>query len=290
MKAFDLYEPKTVEEACTLLHKFKGKARVLAGGTDLLVEMKTGRMNPSAVINLKKIEGLDKISFSRDSGLRIGALATWTQILDSKPISLNYPLLREAAHTMGSFQVRNVATLGGNICHASPAANGAVPLLVYEAECIVQGPEKERSLPIEKMIVGVQRNGLKPGEILTEIRIPLPPPRTSGSYYKFSQRKAMDLAIVGVGTLIGTRKGAFELVRIALGAVGPKAFRARRAEKALIGKPLEDQSIREAADVAVEECSPITDIRASKEYRIELVKELTFRAIKGNIINGGRAR
>jgi carbon-monoxide dehydrogenase medium subunit len=290
MKEFDLYDPKTVEEACTLLSKFKGRARALAGGTDLLIEMKTGRVNPSAVINLKKIKGLDKISFSRDSGLRIGALVTWTQILDSKPVSSHYPLLREAAETMGSFQVRNVATLAGNICHASPAANGPIPLLVYEAECIVQGLDKERSLPIEKMLVGVQKNGLKAGEILTEIRVPLPPPRTSGSYYKFSQRKAMDLATVGVGTLIGTRKGAFELVRIALGAVGPKPFRARKAEKVLIGRPPEDQFIWEAAGVAVEECSPISDIRASKEYRIELVKELTFRAIKGNLVNGGRAR
>jgi carbon-monoxide dehydrogenase medium subunit len=290
MKEFDLYEPTSVKEACTLLSKFKGKARALAGGTDLLVEMKTGRLNPSAVVNLKKIKGLDKISFSRDSGLRIGALATWTQILDSRPVHSHYPLLREAAETMGSYQVRNVATLGGNVCHASPAANGPIPLLVYEAECIVQSVEGERILPIAKMLVGVQQNGLKPGEILTEIHIPLPPPRTRGSYCKFSQRKAMDLATVAVGALIGTRNGSFELVRIALGAVGPKPFRAKRAEKVLIGRPVEDPLILEAAGAAVEECSPISDIRASKEYRTELVKELTFRAIKANIDHGGRAR
>jgi len=284
MKAFDLYDPKTVEEACSLLSKFKGRARALAGGTDLLVEMKTGRMNPSAVVNLKRIRGLDKISFNRESGLRIGALVTWTQILDSKPITTHYPLLRRAAETMGSFQVRNVATLCGNICHGSPAANGPIPLLVYEAECIIQSLNSQRNMPIEKMLVGVQKNSLTSGEVLTEIRIPLPPPKTGGSFYKFSLRKAMDLATVGVGALIGTRKGAFETVRIALGAVAPKPFRARKTEKVLIGKPAEDQLIWEAAGVAAQECSPISDIRASREYRIELVKELTFRAIKESLV------
>ena len=284
MKAFDLYEPKTVEEACTLLSKFKERARVLAGGTDLLVQMKAGRMNPAAVINLKKIRGLDKISFSLDSGLRIGALVTWSQILDSKRIISRYPLLAQAARKMGSLQIRNAGTLGGNLCHASPAANGPIPLLVYEAECMIQGLNKERKLPIEKMFLGAQKNALKSGEILTEIRIPLPAPKSRGSFYKFSLRKAMDLATVGVGTLISTHEGAFKMVRIALGAVGPRPFRARKAEKILLGKPAEDQLIRQAADVAADECSPISDIRASKEYRIALVKELTFRAIKENLV------
>jgi len=283
MKEFDFLEPKTIDEACAMLAKHKGRARPLAGGTDLLVQLKAGWLQVAALVNLKKIRGLDRIGFTRSGGLRVGALVTWTQLLESAPVATHYPLLREAAETLGSFQVRNVGTLAGNICHASPAANGSIPLLVYEAECVVRGPRGERNLPAEKAFVGVQRNGLRPGEILTEIRFPPPPPGAKGRYHKFSLRKAMDLGTVAVGTLVGTNNGAFDLVRIALAAVGPKPIRARKAEKTLLGKPTEDRFIREAAKTAASECSPITDIRGSKEYRLELVKELTFRSIKGSL-------
>jgi carbon-monoxide dehydrogenase medium subunit len=280
MKEFELYEPKSIKEACRLLDKLKGRARIMAGGTDLLVELKSGRLNLAAVISLKGIKGLNKITFTRKQGLRIGALVTWTQLLDSKPVSTHYPVLRKAAETLGSVQIRNVGTLAGNLTHASPAANGPIPLLIYEAECVVQGPDGRRVIPVEKIFGGVQKNALRKSEVLTEIRVPLPPPGASGTYYKFALRRAIDLAVVGVGVLVKTRNGAFEDVRIALGSVGPKPFRARRAEKILAGKVIDDQMIRDAGETAAAECAPITDIRASKEYRTEIVKELTYRAIK----------
>jgi len=284
MKEFELYEPKSVEEACRLLAKFRGRARVIAGGTDLLVELKSGQLNLAAVVNLKGIKGLNKITFTRKQGLRIGALVTWTQLLDSKPVSRHYPLLRKAAETLGSVQIRNVGTLAGNISHASPAANGPIPLLVYEAECVVQGPNGSRVIPVGKMFGGVKKNTLRRNEILTEIRVPVPPPGATGTYYKFALRRAMDLAVVGVGALVRTGNGSFDDVRIALGSVGPKPFRAGRAEKVLTGKVIEDQLIRDAGETAAAECAPITDIRASKEYRIEIVKELTYRAIKEGLV------
>jgi carbon-monoxide dehydrogenase medium subunit len=280
MKEFELYEPEGIEEAARLLTKFGGRGRILAGGTDLLVELKTGRLNLDAVVNLKKIKGMNTIGFNRKEGLRIGALVTWTQLLESKPVARHYPLLRKAAGMMGSMQIRNVATLAGNIAHASPAANGPIPLLVYEAECVIQGPGGGRVIPVEKMFRGVQKNSLRKGEILTEIRVPLPPTGLGGAYYKFALRRAMDLAVVGVGALVRARNGTFDEVRIALGSVGPKPFRARKAERVLKGKAVEDRVIREAGETAASECAPISDIRGSEEYRIELVKELTYRAVK----------
>lgn len=283
MKEFERVEPKTVEEACRKLAEFKGKARPYAGGTDVLVELKQGRLKPNALVNLKKIKGLDKIHFSSKEGLRIGALVTWTQILESKSVVSHYPLLRKAAESMGSVQIRNVATLAGNICHASPAANGPIPLLLYEATCLVQGLQGERIIPIEKFFAGVQKNTLKGDEILTEIRLPLSEDGAKGIWIKFSQRKAMELATVGVGVLAWTKNGLCQEARLALGAVAPKPFRARKAEKILTKKKIDEDRILKAAAMAVEECAPITDIRASKEYRIELVKELVFRALKESL-------
>ena len=285
MKAFDLYEPESIEEACAMLEKGNGEVGILAGGTDLLVELKSGLVNLPKVINLKGIEGLDYISFNPKEGIRIGALTTWTQILESDEVADYYPVLKQSAQVMASAQIRNMATLAGNICHASPAANGPIPLLLYEAECIIQGTAGKRTIPIEDMFAGVQRNSLKPGEILVEIDMPLPPESsTEGSYQKFATRKAMDLGIAGVGALVKWDNGSFDFVRIALAAVAPTPIRAVKAEEFLKGKGSEDGLIREGAEIASKECSPISDLRASKEYRKELVKELTYRAIKNCII------
>jgi carbon-monoxide dehydrogenase medium subunit len=283
MKAFEWYEPKTVREACKILFQFKNKARPYAGGTDVLVEMKTRRSQPAALVNLKHVKGLDKILFDPRKGLQIGATVTWTRLLETEAVARHYPLLHKAAGTMGSIQIRNVSTLAGNICHASPAANGPVPLLVYEARCLIQGPNGRREIPVEKLFAGVQRNSLKAGEILTEIILPPPPEGLQGTFIKFAQRKAMELPIVAVGVLIRTVNGTFDLVRIALGAVAPKPFRARRTEKLLVGNPVEETVIRQAAETALEESAPITDIRASKEYREELIRELVYRAIRESL-------
>lgn len=248
-----------------------------------MVELKRGQINTPYIVSLKKIGGLNKITFTRKQGLRIGALVTWTQLLDSKPVSRHYPLLRKAAETLGSVQIRNTGTLAGNIAHASPAANGPLPLLVYEAQCVIQGPNGGRVIPVEKIFGGVQKNTLRRSEVLTEILVPLPPAGAQGTYYKFGLRRAMDLAVVGVGALVRTKNGTFDEVRIALGSVAPKPFRVKKAERLLKGKRIEDRLIRDAGEIAAAESAPITDIRASKEYRIELIKELTYRAIKESL-------
>jgi len=279
MENFEYFEPKTLKEAVHLLVKYKQGARLLAGGTDLMNEMKGGYVKPKCLINLKKIKGLDKISYSKKEGLSIGSLVTWTNILSSKPIYQYFPILREAASLIGCPQIRNVGTIGGNICHASPSADSAPALMIYEAQCVIAGPGRERIIPIEEIFAGVQKISLKKGEILTRFRLPTPDTGSKGCYLKFSPRRAMDLPIVGVAVLVRTSDGTFQDVKITLGAVAPTPIRARRAESFLCGKPVNDESIRKAAGEAVMESKPITDVRASRDYRLGLVNELTYRAI-----------
>lgn len=279
MENFEYFEPKTVQEAVGLLVKYKRAAKLLAGGTDLMLGMKEGFIKPRYLINLKTIKGLDKIAYSKKRGISIGSLTTWTAILSSGAILEHYPILREAASLIGGYQIRNRGTIGGNICHASPSADSAPALMVYGAQCVVSGPRRERVIPIEEIFSGVQKTSLKPGEILTGFRIPPPDPKSKGCYLKFSPRKAMDLPIVGVGALVRASNGTFEEVKIALGAVAPTPIRARGAERFLVGKPVSDRSIRQAAEEAVNESRPITDLRASREYRLGLVRELTGQAI-----------
>jgi carbon-monoxide dehydrogenase medium subunit len=279
MENFEYFEPKTLKEAVRLLVKYKRGARLLAGGTDLMGEMKGGSVKPKYLINLKTIKGLDKISYSNKEGLSIGALVTWSTLLSSKPVNHYYPILREAASFIGCPQIRNIGTIGGNICHASPGADSVPALMVYEARCVVAGPGRERIIPIEKIFTGVQKISLKGGEILTGFRLPTPDTESKGCYLKFSHRKAMGLPIVGVGVRIRISDGTFQEVKIALGAAAPTPIRARRAERFLLGKPVKDESIRKAAAEAVTESKPITDMRASRDYRLGLVEELTYRAI-----------
>ena len=283
MENFEYFEPKILKEVVRLLVKYKRGARLLAGGTDLMIEMKGGYVKPKYMINLKKIKGLDKISFGKKEGLSIGALVTWSTLLSSKPIHQYYPILRETASLIGCPQIRNIGTIGGNICHASPSADSAPALMIYEAQCVVAGPGRERIIPIEEIFAGVQKISLKQGEILTGFHIPTPETESKGCYLKFSPRKAMDLPIVGVGVLVRTSNGTFQDVRIALGAVAPTPIRAKKAERFLSGKTIDDDTIRKAAEEAANESKPITDMRASREYRLGLVKELTYRAIKQSI-------
>jgi carbon-monoxide dehydrogenase medium subunit len=283
MENFEYLEPKSLREAVALLARFKNRAKILAGGTDLIGALKRGWVRPQYLINLKRIKGLNRIGFTRKEGLKVGALVTWAEILSSQPIARFYPLLREGASVIGCPQIRNLGTIGGNICHASPAADSAPALMVYDAKCVIKKQGRERIIPIEDIFGGVQKISLKPGEILTEFRLPPPDPGLRGCYLKFSPRKAMDLPIVGVGVLVRAERGTFQDVRIALGAAAPTPIRARKAEKLLSGKPISAEWILKTAKEAAAEAKPISDLRASAEYRRALVQELTFRAISRSL-------
>ena len=280
MKAFDYFSPSTVEEASQLLTRYGEEAKLMAGGTDLLVGMKNMEVNPKYVIDLKRVPGLNRIDY--DGGhLRIGALTTIHEIEVSPLIKKDFGILAEAASVLGSVQIRDKGTIGGNLCHASPSADLAPPLIALNAEVKIKGKKGERIEKLEIFFKGPGMSVLNSDEILTEIQIPTPPPNTGGVYLKFSPRKAMDLAVVGVATMItlNPSNSVCTQAKIVLGAVAPTPLRARKLRKYWKGKKIEKALVHEASNLAAEESKPISDIRGSAWYRKEIIKVLVERGI-----------
>jgi CO/xanthine dehydrogenase FAD-binding subunit len=277
---FDYITPQTIEEACSLLALHKDKARVMAGGTDLLPKMKSREVAPQYVIGLSAIPGLDYIEYDRRRGLRIGALATLAAVMNSPVVRERFSLLAEAVSQMASVQVRNRGTVAGNLCNAVPSADTTPSLIVMGAKARLVTLGKERVVAVEDFFVSPDVTILGKGELMTEIQVPEPPPGSGGAYLKFTPRRAMDLAIVGVAALVTLAGGTCKDAKIALGAVAPTPIRAKKAEDILRGKALNDKTIKEAAETAMKEARPISDIRASEEYRRKIVGVLTQRAIK----------
>jgi carbon-monoxide dehydrogenase medium subunit len=266
-------------EASDLLVRLGGAARLFAGGTDVFVEIREGLRPCAHVVNIKTVPGLGGLSFDPVHGLRIGALTTARDIETSALAAAHYPNLVGAVRSLGSVQVRNRATLVGNICRASPAADTAPPLIADEAVATTYGPLGRRSLPIDGFFLGPGATRLAPGEIVTEVSIPAPRPASGRAYIKLGRRKAMELATVGVAVTLRQEHGRCAGIRIVLGAVAPTPIRALEAERALIGRTLDSRAIAEAAARAMSECSPIGNVRASAAYRREMVGVLTRRAI-----------
>lgn len=291
MKAFNYLRPASVQEACAALADADGTARILAGGTDLLVQMKEGRLQPKALVSLRSIPGLSFVRLEDDGSLAIGAATPLGAVEYSPLVRVGFPAIAVAAAWIGSVQVRSRATVGGNLCNASPAADMAPILIAYGATATITDGRAERTLPLEDFFTGPGRTVLLPGELLKTISVP---PPLSGSFgiYKKGYRSAMDIATVGVGILAvfappPTRGGSgtpaaeptVRSIRLVLGAVGPTPFRALAAEEVLAGQKLDDSLIAQASRTAAEEARPITDKRASAEYRTTLVEVLTRRAL-----------
>lgn len=279
MKRFTYHEPVTLAEASALLAELGPGASVLAGGTDLLVEIKEELRAVSHVVNIKKIDGLCERSFDRRRGLAFGALVTARELEIWPVLREAYPNLVNALSLLGSIQVRNRATVVGNICRASPSADSLPPLIADAATVFIYGPDGERSVKIEDFFIGPGRTVLAAGEIVTGIVVP-PPAETSGrAYIKHGRRKAMELATVGVAVSLEREGETCREIRIALGAVGPTPMRARDAEALLRGRRIEADVIAEAAEAAMRESTPISNVRASAAYRRDMVGVLTKRAI-----------
>ncbi len=277
---FEYAQPSSLDEALSLFAQYQKEARALAGGTDLIPQVK-GRETaaPRIVVDLKKITGLDGISYDAGKGLTIGALATITSVERSPVIREHYPMLADALTTMASPQVRNRATITGNICSAVPSADSAPTLLAMEAVVKAVSKKGERLIPVTQFFTAPRQTVLAPDELVTEIRIPAPPLKSCGVYLKLSPRKSMDLAVVGVAAFVVRDGEKCKDVRIALGAVAPTPIREPRAESALRGKNLTDAAIEEAAGAASSECRPIDDHRGAREYRCDMVYVLTRRAL-----------
>lgn len=280
MRPFEYFEPATLADAVALLGRYNGQASILAGGTDLLVEIKEQLKQPDYVINIKKIPGLNCLAYNEAEGLRIGALVTVRRIETSPPVQAKYASLAQAARDLASIQVRCRATVAGNICRASPSADTLPPLIADGATVKVFGPQGERVILLEEFFAGPGKTVMARDEVLTEIAVPAPPPHTGKVYIKHGRRKAMELATVGVAVTLTLASDICQEIRIVLGAVAPTPLRARQAEAILRGQVVDEAAINAAAQAAQAESRPISDVRSSAEYRREMVRVLTTRAVR----------
>jgi carbon-monoxide dehydrogenase medium subunit len=281
---FDYQVPKSLREACALLDEYGAKAKLLAGGTDLLVNLKHKKLAPEQVISLNRIKGLDEAAAKKGKGISIGPLATAAYLAENELAQGLLQVLAEGAGRIGSPLIRNRATIGGNIVTARPASDLAPPLMVLGALLILKGKDGERELAVEKFFKGPGKTSIKPKEILSRIFIPEPDGPGAGAYLKLGSRKALEISLVNVASFIEVGADlSIKQARIALGAVAPVPVRAKTAEKFLKGKKPQgenDPLFREAARAAVQDASPITDHRGSAEYRQALIEILTARTLQ----------
>jgi len=277
---FEYFEPETISDLITFLAKHGKDTKLIAGGTDLLVDMKKGRTKSKYLVNLMKIPDLSYI-IGDGGGLRIGATTTFREIEESKLIKEKYPLLFEAAQAMGTVQIRNMATIGGNICNALPSADFPPALVALDAKAKIVGKSGERFIPLQDFFVGIRKTALRSDELLTEVHVKSPPAGSGTTFLKIS-RTTSDLATLNVAVRVTLEKDrACKEARIVVGGgVGPTLIRSRKAETLLEGKALVESLIEKAARAASEELKPRpTSIRASPFYKIEVSKVLVKRAL-----------
>ncbi len=273
---FDYLKPKTVEELAGILADHAEDAKIFAGGTDLLVLMRGRLVRPKYLVDIKEIEELRRLSHDREKGLTIGAAVTLNEIIESDVVREHFGVLWSAANTLADYNIRNRATLVGNICNASPAADTAPALLVLDAEVEIASREGERTIPIQEFFKGVKRTALKPGEFVKSVKIPNPPEGAKGEYLKWGRIRGEDLAVVGVAALVAN--SGKKLVRIALSSVAPTPILIS-VDGFFEGGSLEER-IDKVASIVVSKISPISDVRASREYRLHMAGVLTRRVLK----------
>lgn len=277
---FEYFEPETISDVITLLAKHGKDTKLIAGGTDVLVDMKKGKIKPNYLVNLMKIPDLSRITGDK-GGLRIGATTTFRAITESRLIKKKYPVIFEAAQAMGTVQIRNMATIGGNICNALPSADIPPALVALDAKVKIVGQRGKRSLPLEKFLVGVRKTALKGGELLTEVHVPSMPAHSGTAFLKLS-RTSEDLATINVAVRVTLgSKGACKEARVVVGGgVGPTLIRSKKAEAVLKRKALKGPLIEKAAQAASKELKPRpTSIRASPFYKIKVSRVLVKRAL-----------
>ncbi len=279
---FDYIRPASAAEVTRLLLKSGGQARIFMGGTDLFVRMRDGQLAPRLLIDVKHLPGMTGVRFYKRRGLVIGAAVDMNTLARHPAVVESYPLLVEALDSVASYQLRTRATMGGNLCNASPAADTAPAALVLEANLFVHGRRGERCIPIREFFSGPGKTALKPGEFLQRIEIPPTPPGSAGRYLKLGRNAAGDLAIVGVAVLgwPDSKSASGLRFRIALASVAPTSIRVPEAEAILSASQPEKLAVEAAADAAAEACRPIDDVRSSAAYRQAMVRELTRRAVR----------
>ena len=280
---FDYFEPSSVEEARQLLREGKGHYRVLAGGTDIILQLRRRVRSYRALVNVKRLPGLRGWSLTPDGTLRIGAAAPMRELETSQAVQARFPPLVEAWRLIGSLQLRNLATVGGNLCNASPAADSAPPLIALGATVtFVNDGAEPQTMPVEQFFAGPGRSVLGPDGLLLSVDVRAPAGAAGGSFQRFTPRDAMDISIASAASWVALdpRSGRIEDVRIALGAVAPTPVRAPQAEEVVRGHAPTPELLARAGEVARGECRPIDDIRGTAEYRQALVPILVRRTLE----------
>lgn len=275
---FDLLEPKTIEEACRL--KKELKAPILAGGTDVLVAMHNGSSRPASLIDIKNIDNLKTFREDKDS-LVLGSLTLHRTIEDDPFFKKNYTALYEGCSQVGSVQIRYRGTLGGNICNAVPSADSVGPMLVFGTKCVISSGSEERIVPLEDFFLGPKKTVLGQDEILKELILPKPGPKSGSCYIKYTRRRAMDLALCGYSILITlNEKNIITEARVALTTCAPTPMRAKNAEAFLLNKNAEELDTHELGRISASDAKPRSSWRSSAEFRLSLIEELAGRAYR----------
>lgn len=276
---FEYFAPESLAEAVALLQKKGRQARIIAGGTDLMVKIGHKLLFPTALVGLKKIKGLDRIEFDPEKGMTIGAMSLLADVAVHPDIRKHYPSVAAAAQNTANVQIRNMGTVIGNLCNASPAADNAPALLCLDAVVNIVGPAGTRRLPLADFFRGPGATALTPAEIVTSVAVPPPFSRCGMVYQSLSARVQQDCSAAGVAALVAFEGEVCRKVRIVIGACAPVPMRARKCEDMITDKPLDDDLIRKSAAVAGEETMPISDLRATADYRLKMVTVLTMRVL-----------
>ena len=286
MRRFELALPESLDDCLRLLAQRGPETKLLAGGTDLLPQMKNGVVTPKRVIDLSGVARV-KILECDAKGLRIGSAVPARQVEQDTRVRDTYTAVAESAALLGSVQVRNLASVGGNICNAAPSADMAPPLVAMEAQAVIAGPKGERRVPLSDFFTGVRKTVVGPDELLVEIFVPAPGPHSGGCYIRHTPRRELDIAVVGVASQVTIANGVCAKARIALAAVAPTPVRATAAEAVLEGKPLTPELIERAADLAGQAAKPISDQRGSADFRRHLVRVLSRRTLTTALARAG---
>jgi len=277
--SFEYLRPNTIPEAIAMLQRHGEAAKILSGGQSLIPMMKLRLARPAILIDINRISGLSHIK-EEDGYLKIGGLTREAELELSPLVRSKYPILADTTHVIADPQVRNLATVGGNLAHGDPANDHPATMIALGAQVVANGPKGERVIPIDNFFVSLFTTALKPDEILTEIRVPVPPPRSAGAYLKL-ERKVGDFATAAVAVQVTLdENGACQKVGMGLTNVGATPIKARKAEDFLRGKKLDDAAIAQAAQLAADEAEPSADLRGPVEYKKGLVKELAKRALR----------
>ncbi len=282
MQAFDYVRASSVDEVVSLLAQHGDQARVLSGGTDLLVALREGRRQAKLVIDVKTLPETTRIDYSPERGLEFGASVPCHRLYDDATLSAAYPGLMDSARLIGGTQIQGRASIGGNLCNASPAADSIPTLIAHAAICVVAGPNGTREVPVEEFCTAPGRTQLQNGEFLVSLRLPAPKPGFGAAYLRFIPRNEMDIAVVGAGAAVqlDESRTRFESARVALGAVAPTPLYIPAAGEALAGQPVNAESIERAAKIAQDAARPITDMRGTAEYRKHISGVLARRALE----------